>query len=105
MLLDGLAVGEQVMAVHEDVDHFSDDVRGSRCLCDEFATVGTSLFVAGGEPCAETAVAVCVAAGDNIGFVHEAFADFAGVELSQAVKVAAECVESLRNCMSVLTEE
>lgn len=61
-------------------------------MCDEFATVGTCLFGAGGEPCAETAVAVCVAAGDNVGFVHETFANLACVELSQVVKVALEYV-------------
>jgi soluble P-type ATPase len=44
--------------------------------------------VTGGEPGAETAVAVCVAAGDNVGFVHEAFANLACVELSQVVKFA-----------------
>ena len=86
MLLDGLAVGEEVMTVHEDVYHFSDDVGWSRGLCDELAAVGTCLFGAGGKPCAETAVAVCVAAGDNVGFVHEAFANLACVELSQVVK-------------------
>lgn len=82
MLLDGLAVGKQMMAVHEDVNHFSDDIGGGRCLCDGFAAVRTCLLVAGGEPGAEAAVAVCVAAGDNVGLVHEAFADLAGVELS-----------------------
>lgn len=83
------------MAVHEDVNHFPNDIGGSRCLCDEFATIGTCLLVAGGEPGAEAAVAVCVAAGDNVGFVHEAFADLACVELSQAVEVATEDVQSL----------
>ena len=76
------------MAVHEDVYHFSDYVGWSRSLCDEYATVGTCLFVGGGEPCAETAVAICVAAGDNVGFVHETLADLACVELSQVVELA-----------------
>ena len=64
-------------------------------MSDDFAAVGTCLFVASGEPGAEAAVAICVAAGDNVGFVHEAFADLADVELSQAVKVATENVQSL----------
>jgi hypothetical protein len=83
------------MTVHEDVYHFSDNVGWCRSLSDDIAAVGTCLLVAGGEPCAETAVAICVAAGDNVGFVHETFADLACHELSQVVKVTSECGECL----------
>jgi hypothetical protein len=97
MLVESLVLGEMSTGVHEDVYHVFEDVGWSRWLCDGFATVGTGLFLAGGKPCAETAVAVCVAAGDNVGFVHEALADLACVELSQAVEACSECVQGLRD--------
>lgn len=80
------------MTAHKDVDHFSDDVGGSGWLCDDFSTVGTCFFLGGAEPGAQAAVAIRVAAGDNVGFVEKAFANLACYELAYVVKVASQCV-------------
>lgn len=78
------------MTPHKDIDHFSDDVGGRRWLCNDFSAIWTCFLLCGAEPGAQATVAVGVAAGNYVGFVEKAFADFAGDELADVVEIAAE---------------